>query len=802
MSSAPNAPILPQKFGRYSDVQPLGKGGMGAVYRARDTRLNREVVLKVCLRTDNPEAMERFRREATAAASLAHTNLCPIHDFDVQDGIAYLAMGYIEGPTLDAWVAQRGRLSQREAALMVAKLALAMQAAHEGGVVHRDLKPANIVINKKGEPVILDFGLARQMDDPHTRITQVGAIYGTPSYMAPEQAGGDPETVGPAADVYSLGIILYELLTGVVPFTGPPMIMVYNHVNTLPVPPSQRNPMLDLALEAICLKALAKQPKNRQSSMKELAKALAKAGRAAPSRAGIPISRPQSVADATAATRSDKSREPTQPEQLISLPPLPNRRDDRRANWVTLLIVFVLLSLLGVGVYWYAFHSGRERQNTSTFDIGEKSVGTEVDPEPYLQLRFHEGHKEGMPQEVAEIFKNPTMRFGLVMVRSTEGDHAKNSEQGKKLTFSEWGLSNSTVIRVEKGDKAEEFRFGGTSDPKYPSRGQWVEQVQPIKDVNGRKVDGMISSWRLEGTKILVIQRVEIVPSDPPPGEKKRRLDTCLIRYELKNEETEGEQKVGIRFLLDTFIGARDDVPFIVPGKPPCTTNEMFPKPDLVPDFIQVQEEDDLKKPGTVARIQFRNVRDQLEAPTRVLLGGYPHVVLQKAGYRDALGPLTLWNVPSLSMEKRDIRVGNTLYKFEADSAVVLYWDPMPLKAGETRTVGFSYGLGKIASEGGHIQLIPPGRSAPDAEFTLTAQVNKPAVGESLTLELPPGLVLTEGEEKQTIPQVEAKASQPVINVTWKLKAKSVGEYKLIVRSSKGEQEATTVKIKPRGVFD
>jgi serine/threonine protein kinase len=147
-----NPPVLPEQFGPYRIVRPLGKGGMGAVYLARDTRLDRDVALKVCTLADNATALERFRREAKAAAALSHQHLCPVYEFDVRDGIAYLTMAYVEGPTLSSWVAKRGGLSQRDAARMVAKLALAMQAAHDAGVVHRDLKPANVSSIRRASP--------------------------------------------------------------------------------------------------------------------------------------------------------------------------------------------------------------------------------------------------------------------------------------------------------------------------------------------------------------------------------------------------------------------------------------------------------------------------------------------------------------------------------------------------------------------------------------------------------------------------------------------------------------------------
>ena len=292
-SSDVKPPVLPEIFGPYRIVRPLGKGGMGAVYLAHDTRLDRDVALKVCSFADNALAMARFRREAKAAASLSHTNLCPVYEFDVRDSIAYLTMAFIEGLTLNAWVAQRGSISQREAARLVAKLAIAMQTAHEAGVVHRDLKPTNVVINKKLEPIILDFGLARQMEDEGTRLTLVGSIYGTPSYMAPEQAGGDPTEIGPACDIYGLGVILYELLTGRVPFEGSFTAVMGQLLTVNPTPLRVLNPAVAPVLEAICLKALAKKPSDRHKNMRELAKELTKVGPTLTGTVGMPTARNQ-----------------------------------------------------------------------------------------------------------------------------------------------------------------------------------------------------------------------------------------------------------------------------------------------------------------------------------------------------------------------------------------------------------------------------------------------------------------------------------------------------------------------------
>ena len=465
-------------------------------------------------------------------------------------------------------------------------------------------------------------------------------------------------------------------------------------------------------------------------------------------------------------------------------------------------LLLLLLGLGGMLLHDFLLPAANEEQTTE----GAGPPQLPIDPEPYIQVHFHEGHKEGigMPKELAESLKAPTMRFGLTMVRNPDGADLQKTEKGKRLTFSEWGVSNNTVIRVDEDD----FLFGGTTHKLYPSRGDWVVQ-KTDHDEKGVKINGLISSWRLTRPKILITQRVEIVPSDPPPGASKRRLDTCLVRYDLKNEETEGEHAVGIRFLLDTWIGDRDGVPFTIPGHTElCNTKAEFPNPKepAIPDFIQVLEENDLSKPGTVARVQFK-LGKKFEAPDRVHLGGWPTAAWKNAGLREANGPFTMWSVPQVSMAAADVRdrtKPGTIHKIDADSAVVLFWDPKPLKAGATRTVAFAYGLGSVASQesGGKLLLTVGGRMAPDAEFTLTALVQDPAKDETLTIEVPSGLELKEGKEKEPVPPVDAKASRQVSTVTWKIQPKKAGEYTLVVKSSKGVKQTVTVRIRPRGVFD
>jgi serine/threonine protein kinase len=263
---------LPGKFGRYRILKLLGKGGMGAVYLARDEDLNREVALKVP-RIDldeTPQALERFYQEARSAAAFRHPNICPVYEVAEINGTHYLTMAYIEGLSLAELIRLGQPMTQRKIAELVRKLALALDEAHRNGVIHRDIKSSNIMINSRNEPIIMDFGLARRDRPGDARITQSGTIMGSPAYMAPEQVR-DLVSTGPACDIYSLGVVLYELLARRLPFLGAPMEVISQLLLDAPKRPSQFRPDVEPALEVICLKALSKKPEDRHPSMGKLA---------------------------------------------------------------------------------------------------------------------------------------------------------------------------------------------------------------------------------------------------------------------------------------------------------------------------------------------------------------------------------------------------------------------------------------------------------------------------------------------------------------------------------------------------
>src|SRR5882757_4219187 len=258
-----SSPML-MDFGDYELLEQIGRGGQGVVFRARQKSLNRIVALKVIgLGHWATEAhLKRFRLEAEAAASLEHPGIVPIHEVGERDGSCYFSMKFIEGGQVDE-VVRRTPMSIRQAVELIAKVARTVHYAHEHGILHRDIKPGNILLDAKGEAHLTDFGLARLIETEST-LTRTLEVLGTPSYMAPEQAVGNNAAVSSATDVYGLGAVLYQLLTGQPPFAGGTTYQTIQLLlGTEPRPPRLWNRKIDRDLSTICLKCLEKDPKRR-----------------------------------------------------------------------------------------------------------------------------------------------------------------------------------------------------------------------------------------------------------------------------------------------------------------------------------------------------------------------------------------------------------------------------------------------------------------------------------------------------------------------------------------------------------
>src|SRR5438874_1586124 len=275
IKKAPRPAKTPAKFGDYELVEEIGRGGQGVVYRAHQKSLNRTVALKVIgLGHWATEAhLKRFRREAEAAASLEHPGIVPIHEVGEREGTCYFSMGFIEGDQLDE-VVRREPMPVRRAAELIAKVARTVHYAHEHHILHRDIKPGNILLDAQGEPHLADFGLARMVDTEST-VTRTLEVLGTPSYIAPEQASGQSAQLTSATDVYGLGAVFYQLLTGHPPFAGGTTYETIRLVlETEPQNPRFWNRKIDRDLTTICLKCLEKDPQRRYPSALALAEDL------------------------------------------------------------------------------------------------------------------------------------------------------------------------------------------------------------------------------------------------------------------------------------------------------------------------------------------------------------------------------------------------------------------------------------------------------------------------------------------------------------------------------------------------
>jgi serine/threonine-protein kinase len=263
---------LPTTLGDYELIEEVGRGGMGVVFRGRQVSLDREVAVKMILRgrLASEADLQRFLAEAAATARLVHPGIVPVYEVGDFDGRPFFSMQYIDGETL-ADRTTRGPLRQREAARIIAQVARAVQFAHEQGFVHRDLKPSNILLNKEHQPLITDFGLAKE-SGADVNLTRSGMLVGTPAYMSPEQAGGRKELLGPATDIYSLGSMLYFTLTGRPPFVAEtPVELVMLVIEQDPSPPRALRPSLDRDLEMIVIRCLQKPVDLRYASAGDLA---------------------------------------------------------------------------------------------------------------------------------------------------------------------------------------------------------------------------------------------------------------------------------------------------------------------------------------------------------------------------------------------------------------------------------------------------------------------------------------------------------------------------------------------------
>jgi eukaryotic-like serine/threonine-protein kinase len=429
--------------GRYEVESRLGEGGMATVFGGSDRLLGRKVAIKVLARqyAKDRTAVERFRREAQAAAGLNHPNVVSVFDTGSDDGVHYIVMERVEGRTLADIIRNEGALAPSRAADIAVGVCRALSSAHEKGMVHRDVKPGNVLLTPQGGVKVADFGIARVASVD--TLTATGSVMGTASYLSPEQARGG--SIDARSDIYSLGCVLYEMLTGKPPFDGEtPLSIAYKHVEEEPVPPSSLNPAVPPELEAVVGKAMAKDPDDRYRSAGQMARDLREASPTAPL---------EPTAAVAHVERTDVL--PVSPQGPASTEPLPATvTRSLRRRWWSFAAVAGALAALALAL---ALTLGRENPlvtaSPSSSPPGEPTSSptpTTTTPPPTLSVEAafaqFAGALDGLDPDVA----------GELLDRAT--DAVQKLTQGEQ----EEALEKVAELRRKVGELAEEGEISST----------------------------------------------------------------------------------------------------------------------------------------------------------------------------------------------------------------------------------------------------------------------------------------------------------------------------------------------------
>jgi beta-lactam-binding protein with PASTA domain/predicted Ser/Thr protein kinase len=472
--------------GRYRVLRKLGSGGMANVYLAEDGELGRQVAIKILndRHAADEQFVERFRREAKNAAGLSHPNIVQIYDRGEAEGTYYIAMEYLEGQTLKELAGVRGPLSVRDAIAYARQILAALRFAHRKGIVHRDIKPHNALIDDDGRLKVTDFGIARA--GPASQMTEAGSIIGTAQYLSPEQARGGP--IDQRSDLYSVGVVLYELLTGTVPFTGDtPVEIAMKHLSTVPEPPSARRAEIPRPLDQVVLRALAKDPDERYASAEEMDAELARVAE------GLPVS--TETAEAATAVLAGAGvtdtaatavvRRPA-PPRTYAPPPSeyyyepPQRR--RRPVWPWLLALLLLVAAGFAG--WFAFQTIEDRLESELVPV-PNVVGLEE----ILAVRSLMS-RDLVPDVRRE--RHEEVPRGKVI--------SQDPEPGDRVA-----RDNRVIVRVSEGPPTTEV-------PDVEGRSA-TDAVAILKDAGLDANVQSVPSRAAEGT---------IIAQHPPPGETVR----------------------------------------------------------------------------------------------------------------------------------------------------------------------------------------------------------------------------------------------------------------------------------------
>ncbi|HEX2181416.1 MAG TPA: Stk1 family PASTA domain-containing Ser/Thr kinase [Rubrobacteraceae bacterium] len=457
---------------RYRLIKPLGSGGMADVYLAHDDILDRDVALKVMSTryASDEEFIERFKREAQSAAALSHANIVSIFDRgESEDGTYYIAMEYLPGGTLKDRIISKGALTPRTAAAVALQIAEALCAAHERGVIHRDIKPHNILITESGDVKVTDFGIARAASS--STMTRTGSILGTAHYISPEQAMGEP--VGPASDLYSLGVVLYEMLTGELPYDAEtPLGIAMKHVNGHLQPPKAVNPRVPDGINAITCRLLAKDPEDRYASDTDLIEDLERVV------AGL---EPASATTELMRTRAMPAEAAVAPTR-VGPPPPPARRNGKRRNaWPLALALLALLLLAPLA--WAAYNYLNDQQQQAamiavpdlvgmTVEEAQNQVGNDFEIEVQREVRGED--EEGtiqsqQPSDGSRAEEGSTISVVAVGTEITDvpdvtGENRDAAEQTLQDAGFEVAVEEAESPSAQEGRVTDQNPQGGSSE--------------------------------------------------------------------------------------------------------------------------------------------------------------------------------------------------------------------------------------------------------------------------------------------------------------------------------------------------